>query len=154
MKRKKPSSAKKLTLQPFCTGIKTQCARKRVLRGEAQIIELGVLTFVFGARTKAGKRSHLSGSQSVSSKKVKGENKAVILEELLRKKVMVERYCGADSTESVKILNLTEKWKDAALEALEDLKRYSNSETKQSDYALLQQMQMDPKLLEVSEESE
>jgi hypothetical protein len=52
------------------------------------------------------------------AKKTKGENKAVILEQLKRKKEMVERYTSIDSIESKKVLELTEKWKDAALEAL------------------------------------
>lgn len=91
--------------------------------------------------TKRARQSRETGAVSVAR-----------LEELKRKESFVEKYTGIDARESIKLVELTDKWKEVALEALADLKRLTGVE--KSDWELLEMMQVDPTLLGLEKEEE
>ena len=106
--------------------------------------------------TRDKKTQHLSAAASSGGLKrgrVRVDPASARLEELKRKKAMIEKYANADSSEAVRLMELTAKWKEVGQEALADLKRISGVSGK-SDWELLSMMQLDPALLDVEKEEE
>ena len=97
---------------------------------------------------------HLRQKTVKTAKRPRVDPRSSVLDELNRKKAMIEKYGKADATESKRIVELTEKWKEVALEAFEDLKKISGAGAQRTDYELLSMMQVDPALLGVEREEE
>lgn len=91
-------------------------------------------------------------SGALTSKRGAKEQLQSQLAELKRKKIMIEKHAGAGAKETKELTEVTEKWRDAALQILTDLKEKSGSEKSLS--ALCKGLNVDPKVVGVEQEEE
>ena len=116
--------------------------------------EASVIGFAVEKRTinHVGKRVAGNMTSSSTNKRGKSSGQRQELEELKRKKQMIEKYTSEGSKKAEEIGDVTEKWKDAALLALEELRTKMQQLEGKSLTQLCRTWDIDPKLLDIEDE--